>query len=43
MVLFREQELKISENKALVVNGHTVHMIAANDPSSIDYQGLWYP
>ncbi|MFN8145300.1 MAG: glyceraldehyde-3-phosphate dehydrogenase [Bacteroidia bacterium] len=27
------------ENKALVVNGHTVHMIAANDPSSIDYTG----
>src|SRR4030095_14173510 len=25
------------ENKALVVNGHTVHMIAANDMSTIDY------
>ncbi|MDP6908174.1 MAG: glyceraldehyde 3-phosphate dehydrogenase NAD-binding domain-containing protein, partial [Flavobacteriales bacterium] len=25
------------ENKALIINGHTVHMIAANDPSSIDY------
>lgn len=23
--------------KALIVNGHTVHMIAASDPSSIDY------
>lgn len=25
------------ENKALIVNGHCVHMIASNDPSSIDY------
>lgn len=25
------------KNKALIVNGHTVHMIAANDPASIDY------
>jgi len=25
------------ENKALIVNGHTVHMIAASDPSAIDY------
>ncbi|HRH66979.1 MAG TPA: glyceraldehyde-3-phosphate dehydrogenase, partial [Bacteroidia bacterium] len=25
------------ENKALIVNGHTVHMIAANDPAAIDY------
>ncbi|MBL0063660.1 MAG: glyceraldehyde-3-phosphate dehydrogenase [Bacteroidetes bacterium] len=25
------------ENKALIVNGHTVHMIAANDPATIDY------
>jgi glyceraldehyde 3-phosphate dehydrogenase len=25
------------ENKALIVNGHTVHMIASNDMSSIDY------
>lgn len=25
------------ENKALIVNGHCVHMIAANDPASIDY------
>ena len=25
------------ENKALIVNGQTVHMIAANDPSKIDY------
>ena len=24
-------------NKALIVNGHTVHMIAANDSSKIDY------
>lgn len=24
-------------NKALVVNGHTVHMIAASDPAKIDY------
>ncbi len=24
-------------NKALVVNGHTVHMIAASDPGNIDY------
>ena len=26
-----------AENKALVINGHTVSMIAANDPSTIDY------
>ncbi len=25
------------KNKALIVNGHTVHMIASNDMSSIDY------
>ena len=25
------------KNKSLVVNGHCVHMIAANDPGSIDY------
>jgi glyceraldehyde 3-phosphate dehydrogenase len=25
------------KNKALIVNGHTVHMIAASDPSKIDY------
>ncbi|MFY4731361.1 glyceraldehyde-3-phosphate dehydrogenase, partial [Nitrospira sp. BLG_2] len=25
------------KNKCLIVNGHSVHMIAANDPSSIDY------
>ncbi len=25
------------KNKALVVNGHSVHMIAANDPATIDY------
>lgn len=25
------------KNKALIVNGQTVHMIAANDPSKIDY------
>jgi len=25
------------KNKALIVNGHTVHMIAANDMSAIDY------
>lgn len=25
------------ENKALIVNGHSVHMIAANDPAAIDY------
>ncbi len=24
-------------NKALIVNGHTVHMIAANSPDSVDY------
>lgn len=25
------------ENKSLVVNGHTIHMIAASDPEAIDY------
>ena len=25
------------ENKALIVNGHTVYMIAASDPGKIDY------
>lgn len=25
------------ENKALIVNGHCVHMIASNDPSGVDY------
>ncbi|REJ82448.1 MAG: glyceraldehyde-3-phosphate dehydrogenase [Bacteroidetes bacterium] len=25
------------ENKALVVNGHTVHMIASSDPAAVDY------
>jgi glyceraldehyde 3-phosphate dehydrogenase len=25
------------ENKALIVNGHTIHMIAASDPEKIDY------
>jgi len=25
------------KNKALVVNGHSVHMIASNDPATIDY------
>ncbi|HNQ62063.1 MAG TPA: glyceraldehyde-3-phosphate dehydrogenase [Bacteroidia bacterium] len=28
------------ENKALIVNGHTVHMIAANDPAKIDYNAF---
>lgn len=26
-----------AENKALIINGHTVNMIAANNPSEIDY------
>jgi glyceraldehyde 3-phosphate dehydrogenase len=26
-----------TENKALIVNGHTVHMIAASNPAEIDY------
>jgi glyceraldehyde 3-phosphate dehydrogenase len=25
------------KNKCLIVNGHSVHMIASNDPSSVDY------
>lgn len=28
------------ENKALIINGHTVKMIAANDPSDIDYSSF---
>lgn len=26
------------ENKSLIVNGHTIHMIAASDPTAVDYE-----
>lgn len=34
---FRGTIVEDLENKTLFINGHTVHMIAASDPSSIDY------
>jgi glyceraldehyde 3-phosphate dehydrogenase len=34
---FRGTIVEDLENKALIINGHTVHMIAAEKPESIDY------
>ncbi len=34
---FRGTIIEDLENKSLIINGHTVYMIAANDPSTIDY------
>ena len=34
---FRGTVIEDLENKTLIINGHTVHMIAASDPTSIDY------
>ncbi|MCO5249202.1 MAG: glyceraldehyde-3-phosphate dehydrogenase [Chitinophagales bacterium] len=34
---FRGTVIEDLENKTLIINGHTVHMIAASDPVSIDY------
>lgn len=34
---FRGTIVEDLENKALFINGHTVHMITASDPSGIDY------